>query len=37
MGEPALRIIAHELVQDIRKNITVDWCLVPAFSGANLF
>jgi type I restriction enzyme R subunit len=25
MGEPALRLIAHELVQDIRKNITVDW------------
>ncbi|WP_042703172.1 type I restriction endonuclease subunit R [Azospirillum sp. B506] len=25
MGEPALRVIAHELVQDIRKNLTVDW------------
>ena len=25
MGEPALRVIAHELVQDIRKNISVDW------------
>jgi len=25
MGEPALRVIAHELVQDIRRNITVDW------------
>lgn len=25
MGEPALRVIAHELVQDIRKNVTVDW------------
>jgi type I restriction enzyme R subunit len=25
MGEPALRVIAHELVQDIQKNITVDW------------
>lgn len=25
MGEPALRLIAHELVQDIRNNITVDW------------
>ncbi|MHB1304430.1 MAG: type I restriction endonuclease subunit R [Acidiphilium sp.] len=25
MGEPALRVIAHELVEDIRKNITVDW------------
>lgn len=25
LGEPALRVIAHELVQDIRKNITVDW------------
>jgi len=25
MGEPALRLIAHELVQDIRSNITVDW------------
>lgn len=25
MGEPALRVIAHELVDDIRKNISVDW------------
>jgi type I restriction enzyme R subunit len=25
MGEPALRVIAHELVASIRKNITVDW------------
>ncbi len=25
MGEPALRVIAHELVQDIRRNLTVDW------------
>ncbi|HQT65417.1 MAG: DEAD/DEAH box helicase [Acidocella sp. 20-57-95] len=25
LGEPALRVIAHELVEDIRKNITVDW------------
>ena len=25
MGEPALRVIAHELVQDLRRNITVDW------------
>jgi type I restriction enzyme R subunit len=25
MGEPALRVIAHELVEDIRNNITVDW------------
>jgi type I restriction enzyme R subunit len=25
MGEPALRVIAHELVQDIRRNMTVDW------------
>jgi len=25
MGEPALRIIAHELVQSIRSNVTVDW------------
>ncbi len=25
MGEPALRVIAHELVASIRKNVTVDW------------
>jgi len=25
MGEPALRVIAHELVANIRKNVTVDW------------
>lgn len=25
LGEPALRLMAHELVEDIRKNITVDW------------
>jgi type I restriction enzyme, R subunit len=25
MGEPALRVIAHELVEDIRRNLTVDW------------
>jgi type I restriction enzyme R subunit len=25
MGEPALRLIAHELVKDIRSNMTVDW------------
>lgn len=25
MGEPALRVIAHELVTSIRKNVTVDW------------
>jgi type I restriction enzyme R subunit len=25
MGEPALRIIAHELMQSIRSNVTVDW------------
>lgn len=25
MGEPALRVIAHELVTSIQKNITVDW------------
>ena len=25
MGEPALGVIAHKLVQDIRRNITVDW------------
>jgi type I restriction enzyme R subunit len=25
LGEPALRVIAHELVQTIRKNVTVDW------------
>ena len=25
MGEPALRVIAHELVQSIRSNVTVDW------------
>jgi type I restriction enzyme R subunit len=25
MGEPALRLIAHELVEDIRRNVTVDW------------
>ena len=37
MGEPALRVIAHELVQDIRRNITVDWAhresLAPTFGG----
>jgi type I restriction enzyme R subunit len=25
MGEPALRVIAHELVQTIKANVTVDW------------
>ena len=25
MGEPALRVIAHELVASIRTNVTVDW------------
>jgi type I restriction enzyme R subunit len=25
MGEPALRVIAHELVQVIKGNVTVDW------------
>src|SRR4051794_6149915 len=25
MGEPALRIIAHELMQTIKDNVTVDW------------
>jgi type I restriction enzyme R subunit len=25
MGEPALRVIAHELVASIRKNVSVDW------------
>ncbi|MDD2878527.1 MAG: DUF3387 domain-containing protein [Acidiphilium sp.] len=25
MGGPALRVIAHKLVEDIRKNIAVDW------------
>ena len=25
MGEPALRVIAHELVQAIKANVTVDW------------
>lgn len=25
MGEPALRVIAHELVQAIKSNVTVDW------------
>ncbi|MBO4221923.1 type I restriction endonuclease subunit R [Bradyrhizobium neotropicale] len=25
MGEPALRVIAHELVASIRKSVTVDW------------
>ena len=25
LGEPALRVIAHELVQTIRSNVTVDW------------
>jgi type I restriction enzyme R subunit len=25
MGEPALRVIAHELVQVIKSNVTVDW------------
>jgi type I restriction enzyme R subunit len=25
MGEPALRVIAHELVVSIRKSVTVDW------------
>jgi type I restriction enzyme R subunit len=25
LGEPALRVIAHELVQIIRSNVTVDW------------
>jgi type I restriction enzyme R subunit len=25
MGEPALRVIAHELMQTIKDNVTVDW------------
>jgi type I restriction enzyme R subunit len=25
MGEPALRVIAHELVRSIKENVTVDW------------
>jgi type I restriction enzyme, R subunit len=25
MGEPALRLIAHELVQLVRTSVTVDW------------
>jgi type I restriction enzyme R subunit len=25
MGDPALRVIAHELVTSIRKNVSVDW------------
>lgn len=25
MGEPALRLIAHELMQTIKTNVTVDW------------
>ena len=25
MGEPALRVIAHELVASIKGNVTVDW------------
>lgn len=25
IGEPALRVIAHELVASIRRNVTVDW------------
>ncbi|MGH9439137.1 MAG: type I restriction enzyme endonuclease domain-containing protein, partial [Terriglobia bacterium] len=25
MGEPQLRVIAHELVEAIRKNVSVDW------------
>ncbi len=25
MGEPALRVIAHELVKVIKSNVTVDW------------
>ena len=25
MGEPALRVIAHEVVASIKKSVTVDW------------
>jgi type I restriction enzyme R subunit len=25
VGEPALRVIAHELVTGLRKSVTVDW------------
>jgi hypothetical protein len=25
MGEPALRVIAHELVASIKSNVSVDW------------
>jgi type I restriction enzyme R subunit len=25
MGEPALRVIAHELVASIKNSITADW------------
>ena len=25
MGEPALRVIAHELLVSVRGNVTVDW------------
>jgi len=30
MGEPQLRVIAHELVESIRKNTTVDWMHMEA-------
>lgn len=25
MGEPTLRVIAHELIQGLKNNVTVDW------------
>jgi type I restriction enzyme R subunit len=35
MGEPALRVIAHELVQVIKSNISVDW-MHRASARANI-
>jgi type I restriction enzyme, R subunit len=30
IGEPSLRLIAHELVENIRKNVSVDWMHMEA-------
>src|ERR1700738_3914619 len=33
MGEPALRVIAHELVKSIKSNVSVDWMHRDAARG----
>ena len=35
LGEPALRVIAHELVQVIKSNVSIDW-MHRASARANI-